>query len=289
MDTLKIKSVLVVLLCTMCCLHSAKAQSLESIIRSFFSYHDNQAYKLVGFLAHPSNSFRSGYCEVYGDNIYITVYSSSNYSKFKIHKNGSKFDKIVVIDEDDFIPAFSVANMGKDIAIDFWRSFDTATLRHIENFFGRLNNLSCEEMCLAALTGLLWEYPYSTSVSSSPSTSTSSSSRSSSSSSSSSSSRTSANSSSNVYSRDRDVFYETVLSRRRLNENDLYGKSKEELSIMRNRIYAHYGYRFRRDDLFNYFKIYSWYDPFTSDPGPLWNRFSIIEQYNIEFIKKHEQ
>jgi hypothetical protein len=92
-----------------------------------------------------------------------------------------------------------------------------------------------------------------------------------------------------VTSRDRDVFYETVLSRRRLNENDMYGKSKEELSIMRNRIYAHYGYRFRRDDLFNYFKIYSWYDPFTSDPGPLWNRFSDIEQYNIEFIKRHER
>ena len=274
---------------------TVNAQSLESNMRSFFSYHDNQAYKLVGFLAHPSNSFRYGYCEVSGDNIYITVTSKNNYTKMRIHKNGKRFDNLEVLDENDFFPAFSVSNFGKDILLDFWRSFDTSTLRFIENYFGNLNHLSCEQMCLAALTGLLWEYPYSASSSSSSSYSSSSSQASSSSSqssssySSSSSSRSSSSSNSNASNRDRDFYYENVLSRRKLTENDLYGKTKDELSIMRNRIYAHYGYRFRRDDLFNYFKIYSWYNPYTSDPAPLWNRFSDIEQYNIEFIKRHER
>ena len=249
------------------------AQAQVTNLSSFFSYHDNQAYKLISFLAHPTNSFRSGYCEVSGEYIFLTINSTRNYTRMKIHRNGSRFDRLEFVDEDDFPPAFSVTNLGKDIAIDFWRSFDTKTLQYIENSFGRLNNLSCEQMCLAALTGLMWEYPYSISTISS----------------SSSSSHSSSNSSSNISSRDRDFFYETVLSSRKLTESDLFGKSKEELSIMRNRIYAHHGYRFKRDDLFNYFRIYSWYNPFTSDPAPLWNRFSETERYNIEFIKNHER
>ncbi len=260
-------------------LQSADAQSLESRMRSFFSYHDNQAYKFVSFLAHPTYIFRSGYCEVSGDNIYITVRSANNYTRIKLHKNGTRFDNLEVIDESTLFPAFSLSNLGKDIVLDFWRSFDTKTLKWIENNFGSLNNLSCERICLAALSGLLWEYPYSNSTSSSSSSSTSSRS----------SSNSSSRSSANASNRDRDYYYETVLSRRKLTESDLSGKTKDELSIMRNRIYAHYGYRFRRDDLFNYFRLYSWYDPYTSDPAPLWNRFSNIERYNIDFIKKHEQ
>lgn len=79
-----------------------------------------------------------------------------------------------------------------------------------------------------------------------------------------------------------------VLSERNLSESDLYGMSKKELEIMRNSIYARHGYRFKRDDLANFFSQFSWYYPVTSDMSAVYMEMSDIEKYNIEFIKKHE-
>lgn len=78
------------------------------------------------------------------------------------------------------------------------------------------------------------------------------------------------------------------LSERRLIEDDLEGKSKKELEIMRNSIYARYGYKFKREDLLDYFSQYSWYNPTTSDMGSIYNQMSDNEKYNIDFIKRHE-
>lgn len=79
-----------------------------------------------------------------------------------------------------------------------------------------------------------------------------------------------------------------ILSERRLSEADLAGLSKKELEIMRNSIYARYGYKFKREDLLDYFSQYSWYSPTTNDMESIYNRMNDIEKYNIEFIKKHE-
>ena len=65
-------------------------------------------------------------------------------------------------------------------------------------------------------------------------------------------------------------------------------KTKKELEIMRNSIYARYGYKFKREDLLNHFSQYSWYNPSTSDMTSVYNQMSSIEKYNVEFIKKHE-
>ena len=78
------------------------------------------------------------------------------------------------------------------------------------------------------------------------------------------------------------------LSERRLVEEDLVGKTKKELEIMRNSIYARYGYKFKREDLLDYFSQYSWYNPITNDMGAIYNKMNDNEKYNIEFIKKHE-
>lgn len=83
--------------------------------------------------------------------------------------------------------------------------------------------------------------------------------------------------------------YEVVLSKRRLSESDLVGKSAKELEIMRNSIYARHGYKFKRDDLLQYFSQFSWYKPTTTDQTIAYNEMSDIERYNIDFIKKHEQ
>ena len=82
--------------------------------------------------------------------------------------------------------------------------------------------------------------------------------------------------------------YDNVLSERKLNEYDLEGKTKKELEIMRNSIFARYGYRFKRKDLLNYFSQFSWYYPSTSDMSVASSSMSEIEIYNVNFIKEHE-
>lgn len=79
-----------------------------------------------------------------------------------------------------------------------------------------------------------------------------------------------------------------VLSTRRLNESDLEGFTSSELAILRNAIYARHGYRFNRDDLFNYFSHFDWYHPVTSDMTAAYNSMSAVERYNIDFIRRHE-
>lgn len=85
------------------------------------------------------------------------------------------------------------------------------------------------------------------------------------------------------------VKIEIDVSKRKLNDADLRGKSKKELEILRNMIYARHGYRFRRNDLLQYFSQFSWYRPTTTDQTIAYNEMSDIERYNIDFIKKHEQ
>ena len=83
--------------------------------------------------------------------------------------------------------------------------------------------------------------------------------------------------------------YVSFLSDRKLQSFDLNGKTKKELEILRNMIYAKYGYRFKRDDLFKYFSQFDWYQPTTSDAAVAYERMSSIERYNIDFIKKYER
>ena len=82
--------------------------------------------------------------------------------------------------------------------------------------------------------------------------------------------------------------YAEVLSERKLVDSDLDGKTKKDLEILRNSIYAKYGYKFKREDLLNYFSQFSWYNPTTRDMAEVYNSMSDVEKYNIDFIKKHE-
>jgi len=77
----------------------------------------------------------------------------------------------------------------------------------------------------------------------------------------------------------------TEASERLLNESDLKGVSKSELKIMRNEIFARYGYIFKTKEMADYFKKQEFYigqmenvDAFLSE----------VEIKNIELIKKFE-
>ena len=94
--------------------------------------------------------------------------------------------------------------------------------------------------------------------------------------------------SSSTYQESDNSGYDNVLSERRLSDDDLADKTKKELEIMRNSIYARYGYRFKREDLLNHFSQYSWYNPTTSDMGAIYDMMNDNEKFNVDFIKKHE-
>lgn len=75
------------------------------------------------------------------------------------------------------------------------------------------------------------------------------------------------------------------LSQRKVTESDLEGKSKEELRIMRNYIFARHGYIFKSKSLKKYFKQFDWYSPKRKKiPSDL----SQIELDNVSFIKSYE-
>lgn len=75
-------------------------------------------------------------------------------------------------------------------------------------------------------------------------------------------------------------------SRSKLNSNDLAQMSPQELKIMRNEIFARYGYRFKKGgEMDTYFRKQDWYN---AQHNQVAHFLTEIEQYNINLIKKHE-
>ena len=153
-----------ILLLFTACSQVANAQNLEARMKSFFSYNEDNAYKMVSLMAHPFNIYRSGKCEVQGDSVYVAVFASWHGSNstilIKFHYDGMRFDSIDVLYDNDLAKAFVASNKLKNILIDFWRNHSPSTIGHIEDFFGNLNSISSMQMCLAVLTVLLWDSPY---------------------------------------------------------------------------------------------------------------------------------
>ena len=62
--------------------------------------------------------------------------------------------------------------------------------------------------------------------------------------------------------------------------------TKSELRLLRNAIYAKYGYIFNSKDLSNYFKQFTWYKPTSTEID---NNMSKVDKLNIESIKEFEK
>lgn len=76
------------------------------------------------------------------------------------------------------------------------------------------------------------------------------------------------------------------LCQRRATEDDLEGKGKKELRIMRNYIFARHGMIFKSKSLKRYFKQFDWYSPTRKDVA---SDMSQIEIDNVRFIKSYER
>jgi len=70
------------------------------------------------------------------------------------------------------------------------------------------------------------------------------------------------------------------------NEDDLESISSDELKIMRNEIFARYGYIFKEGgEMNNYFKNEKWYKPKLNNVD---SKLTQLEKYNIQLIRKYE-
>jgi hypothetical protein len=70
--------------------------------------------------------------------------------------------------------------------------------------------------------------------------------------------------------------------------DDLSQYSKSELRVMRNELYAKYGYRFKSADLREYFSAQPWYKPNTDDATVAYKRMTAMERSNVLLIKEEE-
>lgn len=74
-------------------------------------------------------------------------------------------------------------------------------------------------------------------------------------------------------------------SARLLSTNDLSGKTAWDLRIMRNEIFARYGYVFKNAELRNYFLSQPWYRPQFASVD---NFLNDVEKRNVMFLKSYE-
>lgn len=75
------------------------------------------------------------------------------------------------------------------------------------------------------------------------------------------------------------------LSEREASAADLSGKTPGDLRLMRNAIFAKHGYKFKSEDLQQYFANFSWYSPRYADVSSM---LSPIEKKNVATIQKFE-
>jgi len=79
---------------------------------------------------------------------------------------------------------------------------------------------------------------------------------------------------------------ENAPEQRLLKETELEGKSKKELRLMRNEIFARYGRIFKSKDLTQHFSAQSWYSPQHKDVEKM---LTEIDRKNVALIQSFEQ
>lgn len=75
-------------------------------------------------------------------------------------------------------------------------------------------------------------------------------------------------------------------SEKLLKITDIQEMDEPELKLMRNEIFARYGYIFKSEDLKTHFTNQPWYKPVSAD---VTSKLTEIEKKNAELIKKQEQ
>lgn len=73
------------------------------------------------------------------------------------------------------------------------------------------------------------------------------------------------------------------LSQRRVTASDIAGLSSDDISYLRNAIYAMHGRKFVKAKYRNFFSQFSWYTPLYDEV-----QLTSLEQQNVAFLKSYE-
>ena len=76
---------------------------------------------------------------------------------------------------------------------------------------------------------------------------------------------------------------------RYITEADLAGRSRDEVRLMINEIYARHGYIFSTQSYQNYFASKSWYIPITQSQSDVESWFNSVELANKNFLSNYEK
>ena len=76
------------------------------------------------------------------------------------------------------------------------------------------------------------------------------------------------------------------ISSRNLEEDELINYTKSELALIRNEIFAKYGYMYKKEPYATYFENKSWYYGYRADVS--YDELTSQEEYNIKLIKRLE-
>lgn len=82
---------------------------------------------------------------------------------------------------------------------------------------------------------------------------------------------------------------EDMLSYKLLKETELMGKSKAELRVLRNSLFAKHGYVFRSKDLAEHFETQSWYQKSEKSQAEILEEMNALEKINIQIIQRLEK
>lgn len=80
----------------------------------------------------------------------------------------------------------------------------------------------------------------------------------------------------------------TILSKRYLNEADIDDLPVEDLTLIRNLVFANHGYIFKEARFKHFFSKYEWYEPLYENSGYVSSLFNKFETYNVNFLLNHE-
>ena len=83
------------------------------------------------------------------------------------------------------------------------------------------------------------------------------------------------------------LFYDTAV--RYIDYNDLAGRSREEVRLICNEIYARHGYIFSNQAYNDYFSQFAWYSPSVTKDGFSEDMFNQYERENVHTIAHYEK
>jgi len=74
---------------------------------------------------------------------------------------------------------------------------------------------------------------------------------------------------------------------RTLTDADVRRMTQDQIQTAINEIYARHGYKFKDQNIFNYFSQFDWYHPITTDQADAKRQFNSTENYNVELLQKY--